>query len=142
MKIQMSLLLFMLAAAVVPNSASGLKGAKGKAVPEESLEIPSNRLRALKKGSSGGNSSSRGSVASGGLIEINPCVPWSSVHEAQKTNPQTDNSCASNPPQNGGCCRNYHWLLWDSDNKYPYVPCICNAITQDPNNFVPDTLSP
>ncbi|CAB9523682.1 expressed unknown protein [Seminavis robusta] len=134
MKIQMSLPFFILAAAGVPNSVSAIKGASAKIAVEDNHEIQPRRLRALK--------SNKGSVARDGLIEIKPCVPWSSVSEAQKTNPQTQHSCASNPPSTGGCCRDYHWLLWDTTNSYPYVPCICNDMTQDPASFVPSTLPP
>ncbi|CAB9511478.1 expressed unknown protein [Seminavis robusta] len=137
MKIQMSLPVFILAAAGTPSSVSAIKGAKdNKAAAEGNFEIQPRRLRALK------STQGQGSVARDGLIEIKPCVPWSSVSSAQTTNPQTDSACVSNPPSTGGCCRDYHWLLWDATNSYPYVPCICNDITQDPNSFVPSTLPP
>jgi hypothetical protein len=79
-----------------------------------------------------------------GLIEIEPCVSWDTISEQQKlgssilgTKTCKTNSCS------GGCCRDYaNFLPCDTANKYFYLPCICNALTQDPNDFVPSNTPP
>ena len=94
------------------------------------------RLRGLKK--RGGGS---GSVANDGLIEAHSCVAWEKIPESQRTSPNGDSECSTNSCSNG-CCRAYHWLLCDSTNSFPTLPCVCNDLTQNPENFVPYSFPP
>ena len=75
-----------------------------------------------------------GSVATQGLKELHVCVPWESVDEYRKTHSSTDLACATNSCA-GGCCRHYHWLMCDTSNRFPAIPCICNDLTMDPAIF-------
>lgn len=116
--------------------AQGL-GVKGVHTKVDTFAAPPQRLRNLKK------SSGNGSVERDGLLEIKPCVSMEKITDSQKEDYFGNGDAMCNTNQcDGGCCRAYNWLLCDTANLYPYVPCICNDMTQDPEEYTASTLPP
>jgi hypothetical protein len=73
------------------------------------------------------------------IFESKPCVEFSQITEEQWTNARTDESCQTNSCGDG-CCRDFPgFVICDTANTFMQIPCVCNALTKDPNSFTPDT---
>ena len=57
-----------------------------------------------------------------GIMERKPCTPFEGIREDQLTSPLAGQACSANDC-GGGCCRNYNWVLCDTDSSFPYLPC-------------------
>ena len=95
------------------------------------LTFPENAgfsLRGLKQNTNKNNNRPAGGTGAGdcpcgncpdltqlGLMEMKPCVPWSTISEPLRNNAWGEKTCATNTCPNG-CCRAYSWLKCDEGN--------------------------
>ena len=57
-----------------------------------------------------------------GIMERKPCIEFEAIRPEQLSNPLADEQCSSNDC-GGGCCRNYNWILCDTDSSFAYLQC-------------------
>jgi hypothetical protein len=83
--------------------------------------------------------------AASGIVETHPCMAdgqaalnW--LGSVAGASAASDQSCFADPVNGceGGCCRLGNWLVCDTENNHPALPCICNGNTAP----VIDVLTP
>ena len=62
-----------------------------------------------------------------GLIEKEPCVPWSSIQDSLRNNAWGDQTCQTNTCANG-CCRAYTWLKCDDTGQVSHFLVSCSQL--------------
>jgi len=63
------------------------------------------------------------------VAEEHQCVPFDDADvQGRASLTLTDDVCRDNTC--GGCCRVYHWLICDKEDKMPQLPCVCNDRTR------------
>jgi hypothetical protein len=72
------------------------------------------------------------------LMEEVACVEFETVTSSVKEHALTDQICSASNSCEGGCCRAYLWLICDTNDAFPGLPCVCNVLTQDPLHFDED----